>query len=94
MLTNVLAVEWAKYGINVNSISPAIIETPMLSRLKVQDPKTWQRLDARFPLKRVGQPEDVANSVVFLASSASDYVTAQDIRVDGGMLAVHQGFVE
>lgn len=93
LLTKTLAVEWAKYNINVNSISPGVTETSLLSRLRMEDPEAIKAREERIPLGRVAQPEDIAQVAVFLASSASDNITGEDIKSDGGMLAIHAGYV-
>ena len=92
-LTKTLAVEWAKYNINVNSISPGVTEGVMLSQLRVDDPAAFKAREERIPLKRVNPPEDIARLVVFLSSMDSDNITGEDIRLDGGMLAIHPGLV-
>lgn len=93
LLTKTLAVEWAKYNINVNSISPGVTETSLLSRLRMENPEAIKAREERIPLGRVAQPEDIAQVAVFLASSASDNITGEDIKSDGGMLAIHAGYV-
>jgi NAD(P)-dependent dehydrogenase (short-subunit alcohol dehydrogenase family) len=92
-LTKTLAVEWAKYNINVNSISPGITESVLLDKLRIEDPKAFKAREQRIPLKRVNKPGDIAKLVVFLSSEASNNITGEDIRVDGGMLAIHPGLV-
>jgi len=93
LLTKTLAVEWAKYNINVNSISPGLTETAFVSRLRMQDPETFKAREERIPLRRAAQLEDIAQAVVFLASSASDNITGEDIVIDGGLLAIYAGYV-
>jgi len=85
-LTKVLAVEWAKYGINVNAIGPGYIRTEMTEPL-FRNPRRYQLVLERVAIPRWGTPEDLKGAVVFLASSASDYVTGQVLYVDGGWLA-------
>ena len=86
MLTKSLAVEWAKYHINVNAIGPGYIATELTEILQAD--KDFNRsVLTRTPLGRWGQPEDIAGAAVFLASSASDFVTGQILYVDGGWLA-------
>lgn len=86
MLTKLLAVEWAKYNINVNAIGPGYITTELTKPLWTDDDfNKW--VLSRTPFKRWGKPEDIAGAVVFLASSASDFVTGQILYVDGGWLA-------
>lgn len=85
-LTKSFALEWAPYGIRVNAIGPGYYKTEMTAVLW-KDPATVQKLVEHIPLGRTGVPEDLAGTVVFLASKASDYITGQVIYVDGGWLA-------
>ena len=85
-LTKAFAVAWAKYNINVNTIGPGWFKTPMTKSLYEDKDRNSQTL-SRIPMKRWGEPEDLAGAVVFLASEASDYVTGTTIYVDGGYLA-------
>jgi len=86
-LTRVLALEWAQYGINVNAIGPTFILTPM-TQSTFDDEQMRQDLLRRIPLGRVGQPEDVVGSVVFLASPAAALITGHTLLVDGGWTAI------
>ena len=84
MLTKSLAVEWAQYGIRVNSISPGYIKTEMtLSAMKHLFP-TWESLT---PMGRLGEPEELRGAVLYLASDASSYMTGHDLVIDGGYTA-------
>jgi len=85
-LTKVLAVEWAKFGINVNAIGPGYIRTEMTEPL-FRNPRRYRRVLDRVAIRRWGTPEDLKGAVLFLASAASDYVTGQVLYVDGGWLA-------
>ena len=85
MMVKSLALELAGHGIHVNGISPGAILTDM-NRAHLTEPARRDRLLARIPLKRIGDPEDIAGAAVFLASSESDYVTGTAIYIDGGML--------
>ncbi len=86
MLTRSLAVEWAKYNINVNAIGPGFIATDLTAKLQAdKDFNNW--VLSRTPFARWGQPDDIAGAAVFLASSASDFVTGQILYVDGGWVA-------
>lgn len=93
-LTQVMAIEWAKYNIIVNSISPGLATTPMVQKLRQQSPKIYEQREKRIPLGRLAQMEDIVNLVIFLASQESDYITGQDIIIDGGLFATHPGFVQ
>ena len=81
--TKSIALELGSRGIRSNVIAPGFIETEMTAAL---DEKTVQSWRDAIPLKRGGQPEDVANACVFLGSDMSSYISGQVIQVDGGML--------
>ena len=84
-MTRVLARDWSRYGIRVNSISPGFIRTPATQ--VVQDrPEMVERMEGNIPLGRLGQPDEVAGAALYLASAASKYTTGIDMVVDGGML--------
>jgi gluconate 5-dehydrogenase len=86
MVTRSLAVEWAKYNINVNAIGPGFIATDLTAPLQAdKDFNRW--VLSRTPFERWGEPEDIVGTAVFLASSASDFVTGQILYVDGGWVA-------
>lgn len=85
-MTESLAIDLAPYNIRVNNIAPGAIETPMVDPLK-SNPEGLKGLLARLPMKRMGQPEEISSTVVFLASDASSYMTGATINVDGGWLA-------
>ncbi len=83
-----LAREMARHRITVNVVCPGLTETPLLQGIRQQSPKTERVIEAvtrAIPLGRVGQPEDVAGAVVYLASPAADYVTGQTLSVSGGL---------
>ena len=87
MLTKTLAVEWAKYNINVNAIGPGYIATDLTAPLQAdEDFNKWAI--SKTPLGRWGGPEDLAGTAVLLASKAGDFITGQIIYVDGGWLAL------
>jgi NAD(P)-dependent dehydrogenase (short-subunit alcohol dehydrogenase family) len=85
-LTRSLAVEWAKYGINVNAVGPGYIRTE-LTRALQEDVTRSSSIVSRIPIGRWGTPQDLKGVFVFLASPASDYITGQTIYVDGGWTA-------
>ena len=82
-MTKSLAKEVGSRGINVNAVAPGFIKTDMTNEL---GDKFKEEAKKNIPLKRFGEPEDVAEVVAFLASESSNYVTGQVIHVDGGML--------
>jgi sorbose reductase len=84
MLTKSLAVEWAQYGIRVNSISPGYIKTEMTLAGMSHFFPAWESLT---PMGRLGEPEELRGAVLFLASEASSYVTGHDLVIDGGYTA-------
>ncbi len=83
-LTKALASAWAKDRIQVNAILPGWIETDLTAQARKDVPGLYERVLARTPAGRWGVPEDLAGVAVFLASSASDFVTGAAIPVDGG----------
>lgn len=83
-LTRVAALEFAAYGIRVNAIIPGAIATPMM--ITDDDPDVAKRF-TKLPLERMGEPEDVAEAVLFLVSDRSAYITGSEITVDGGQIA-------
>ncbi|MCV4230435.1 glucose 1-dehydrogenase [Virgibacillus sp. LDC1] len=83
-MTKVLAMEWAQYGIQVNSVGPWYFRTPLTEKL-LSDEAYMQAILDRTPLKRVGSLEEVVGPVVFLASEAANYMTGQTLLVDGGL---------
>jgi NAD(P)-dependent dehydrogenase (short-subunit alcohol dehydrogenase family) len=82
-LTRVLALEWAEYGINVNAIGPGCILTEM-NREWLSVPEHLENNLRIIPLRRVGQPEEIASAAAFLCSDLASYITGQLIIVDGG----------
>ena len=80
-MTKTLAVEWGRFNINVNCISPSYVLTPMHASTPVA---VRQHIRQATPLGHVERPEDLHGAVVFLASNASNYVTGHDLLVDGG----------
>jgi len=93
-LTGVMAAEWGPHNIRVNSISPTGVETRMGLQLRQLNPERFERRDARIPLRRNAQVEDVADAAVFLASDRASYITGRDLLIDGGLSLLNPGFVE
>ncbi|MCC2307464.1 SDR family oxidoreductase [Cellulomonas chengniuliangii] len=85
-LTKALCNEWSGKGVNVNAVAPGYMATEMNTAL-LNDPVRLEQLSVRIPAGRWGQPEDIGNVVVFLASQASAYVHGQVLAVDGGWMA-------
>ena len=77
-----LAIEYAKKNININCISPGFIKTAMTEKI---DEKFKEAIISKIPTARLGEPEDIANAVLFLASKQSDYVNGETLHVNGGM---------
>ena len=77
-----LAIEYAKKNININCISPGFIKTAMTDKI---DDKFKETIVLKIPSARLGEPEDVANAVLFLASNQSDYINGETLHVNGGM---------
>jgi len=84
-LTRLLGNEWAPHRINVNGIAPGYMATDNTAPLR-KDPAREKEILSRVPMDRWGTPQDLQGAVVFLASSAADYITGTIIRVDGGWL--------
>lgn len=85
MLTQVMAKEWGQYNIRVNALAPGIIKT-RLSEALWKDPDVGERAIRQIPLMRLGEPEEIAGAVVFLASPAGSYMTGETIVIDGGRM--------
>ncbi len=92
-LTKALAVELGKFNIMVNAVSPGLTMTDLIKSVVKDRPDFIEGID-RIPLRRAAEPEDIANVVLFLASSESDYITGQVIIVDGGLMAIHPRMVK
>ena len=82
--TKACASAWAKDNIQVNSIMPGWIATDMTETLRINVPERYETIRARTPAQRWGRPDELAGTAVFLATSASDFVTGTAIPVDGG----------
>lgn len=87
MLTKNMATEWAKYNIQVNGIGPGYFATEQTAPIRVDGHPFNEFIINRTPAGRWGNPDDLAGTIVFLASGASDFVNGQIIYVDGGILA-------
>jgi len=87
MLTKNLAVEWARYNIQVNGIGPGYFATELTAPIRVDGNPFNEFIKRRTPAGRWGNPEDLAGAAIFLASAASDFVNGHILYVDGGLLA-------
>lgn len=84
MLTKGAALEFAKYGIRVNTISPGLTETNINKDQREKNPEIWQSRVTQTPIGRVGQPDDHVGAAIFLASDESSWMTGGNIVIDGG----------
>lgn len=84
MLVRQLSDEWGPEGLRCNCVSPGATETPMTAHLYV-DPERRRSRENCIPLRRIGQPQDIANAVAFLASEEAAYITGANLVVDGGV---------
>jgi 3-oxoacyl-(acyl-carrier-protein) reductase len=81
-LTRTWALELARYDINVNAIAPGLIDSVLTQQVPAE---VKEKFIARIPLKRIGDPDDIANLIAFLVSDQSSYITGQCIQIDGGL---------
>jgi len=88
-LTKVMALALAPHGIRVNGIGPGTILTELAKTAVLGNPEAERKILSRTPLGRMGEPEEIANVAVFLASGESSYLTGQTIYPDGGRLALN-----
>ncbi|MGO9761752.1 MAG: SDR family NAD(P)-dependent oxidoreductase [Solirubrobacteraceae bacterium] len=86
-ISKVAAKELAQFGVRVNSLHPGQIDTDMNTRQREQTPELIDKLIRGIPLRRIGQPEEVAEAIVYLASDESVYVTGSELAIDGGVTA-------
>lgn len=86
-LTKTAALEYAKQGIRVNAVCPGVIKTPMVDRTTGKDKAVEKQYEDMEPVGRMGQPEEVAEAVVWLCSESASFVTGHALAVDGGWTA-------
>ncbi len=87
-LTKTAAIEYATQGIRVNAVCPGVIQTEMITRFTHGDPDAAAQLLATEPIGRLGQPEEIADAVIWLCSERASFVTGQALAVDGGFVAI------
>ena len=92
MLSRQLAVEWGPLGVRSNAVHPGMIYTP-LSQAMYDEPGVMERRSGAIPSRRIGQPEDIAQAVVFLASDRASYINGTEVTVDGGFVRNLMGLV-
>jgi NAD(P)-dependent dehydrogenase (short-subunit alcohol dehydrogenase family) len=85
-MTRALAVEWATSGIRVNAVAPTWVRTDLTQGL-MSNPELLDRILDMTPMRRLAEPADVANAIVFLASDQARMITGHTLPVDGGFLA-------
>jgi NAD(P)-dependent dehydrogenase (short-subunit alcohol dehydrogenase family) len=86
-LTRSSALDYAKQGIRINAVNPGPIATDLMARSADQIGITFDDLGSMVPMNRVGQPKEIAQTVVFLCSDAASYITGQPFVIDGGYTA-------
>lgn len=86
-LTKSTALEYAKSGIRINAVAPSVIDTPGLAKIRSDDPQVIEQLQAKHPIGRIGNANEVASTVLWLCSDAASFVTGQTIMIDGGYTA-------
>jgi NAD(P)-dependent dehydrogenase (short-subunit alcohol dehydrogenase family) len=87
-LTKTAALEYAKAGVRVNAVCPGAIDTPMMGRITGHRTERAARMAASEPVGRMGQPQEIAEAVVWLCSDAASFVTGHAMAVDGGITAM------
>ena len=87
-MTRSLAVEWAGRGVRVNAIAPTFFYTELGADLRRRRPELVDEIEARTPLGRLGEPEEIAGGILYLASPASSMVTGHTLAIDGGWLSI------
>lgn len=83
-MTKAMAVELSPLGIRVNCVAPGFIKTPMSARALDNDPERKNKVLSRTPMRKLGEPQDIANAVYFLASEQASFISGETLKVDGG----------
>jgi len=91
MMSQTAAGEWGRYGIRVNAVAPGFMKTPMHDSDVAKGTFDEETMLATIPLRRFGQPEELADLVVFLSSEAASYITGSCITIDGGLTTIPSG---
>jgi NAD(P)-dependent dehydrogenase (short-subunit alcohol dehydrogenase family) len=86
-LTKSAALDYADRNVRVNAVCPGLVNTPLIADVVSENPSMHEQLVASHPLGRIAEPEEVADAIVYLATSKSSYVTGVALPVDGGYLA-------
>ena len=86
-LTKSAALDYADRGVRVNAVCPGLVNTPLIVDMVTENPEMHEHLVASHPLGRIAEPEEIADSIVWLATNKSSYVTGVALPVDGGYLA-------
>lgn len=86
-LTKAAALDYAARGIRVNAVCPGVIETPMVERATRGSAEAIERVTSQEPMGRMGQPEEIADAVLWLCSDGASFVTGHSLTVDGGLVA-------
>ncbi len=93
-LTRSLAVRYGPFGVRVNAIAPGTLKTPAWEQRQQKDPDIFERVAKWYPLGRIGDPEDVAGAVLFLASDEAAWISGAVLPVDGGLTAGNMKMVQ
>ena len=88
-LTRVMALALADKGIRVNAVAPGTIATELAAKAVLTSPEATARIMSRTPMKRLGQPSEIADTVAYLASDAASYITGEIVVVDGGRMTLN-----
>jgi NAD(P)-dependent dehydrogenase (short-subunit alcohol dehydrogenase family) len=89
-MTKSTALEYAKYGIRINAIAPGVVETEMLERISEDNKQLIESIKSRTPIGRIGDPQEIANAVVWLLSDKASFVLGHTLLVDGGLVIVDE----
>lgn len=86
-MTKAVALEFARHGVRVNAVCPSYIDTPMVADVMAQDAKTAQRVPVASPMKRLGEPNEVASAIVYLCGEGASFINGTTLAIDGGLTA-------